>query len=141
MPIGRPQIANTSSADRPRADGSSPFSKSRLTNGRLPPGIDGRTFRGRRFRDLMRGYEREFDVTTEIDRSNIRTAATLSLKIEEMEAAQLRGESVDAGDLTRLAGQQRRVLSELKKKAEAATPAPPSILDHFAAAADPEDGD
>jgi hypothetical protein len=115
--------------------------KSRLTNGRLPAGVDGRSPQARRFRDLMRGYEAEFEAVSEIDRSTIRTAATLALKIEDMEAAQLRGEPVDAGDLMRLAGQLRRLLADLKRKAEGNAPAPVSILDHLAASQDQEDGD
>jgi len=79
--------------------------------------------RRRRFRDLMQGYEAEFEVVTEFDRSTIRTAVTLALKIEEMEAAQLRGKPVDAGELTRLAGQLRRLLADLKRTAEGNAPA------------------
>ena len=118
----------------------SPFSRSRLTNGRLPPGIDGRSLQARRFRDLMRGYEQEFEVTSEADRALLRTAATLSLKIEEMEAAQLRGEPVDAGDLTRLAGERRRTLTDLRHRGEANAPAPLNLLDQLAANTD-ENGD
>ena len=118
-----------------------PFGRSRLTNGRLPPGIDGRTLQRRRFRDLVRGYESEFEVTSEADRSSIRTAATLTLKIEEMEAAQLRGEPVDAGDLTRLVGERRRTLTDVRHRSEATAPAPTSILESLAANADEEDAD
>ena len=60
--------------------GISATNKSRLTNGRLPAGVDGRSPQARRFRDLMRGYEAEFEVASEIDRSTLRTAVTLALK-------------------------------------------------------------
>lgn len=118
----------------------SPFSRSRLTNGRLP--IDGRSIQARRFRDLMRGYEGEFEIISELDRALVRTAATLSLKIEEMEAAQLRGEPMDAGDLTRLAGERRRTLADLRRRGEATSPAPINLFDQLAANADEnEDND
>jgi hypothetical protein len=81
----------------------------------------------------VRAYEAEFEVTSELDRSSINTAVTLTLKIEEMQAAQLRGEDVDADTLTKLAGQQRRAIADLKRRSEASAPAPPSILDHIAA--------
>ena len=48
----------------------------------------------------------------------------VTLKLEEMQEVQLRGQSVDAGELTRLAGQLHRVLAKLKQKA-AATITPP----------------
>jgi hypothetical protein len=111
----------------------SPFGRSRLTNGRLPAGVDGRSPQARRWRDLVRSYEQEFEVASELDRSMISMAATLALTLEGMQATQLRGEAVDAGELTRLAGQLRRVLSELRRKAETSAPAPISILDHIAA--------
>jgi hypothetical protein len=107
-----------------------------VTNGRLPAGIDGRSPSARRFRDLVRGYEAEFVVASERDRSMINMAATLALKLDEMQEAQLRGQSVDAGELTRLAGQLRRVLAELKQKAAAAVAPPLSLLDHIAASRD-----
>jgi hypothetical protein len=64
---------------------------------------------------------------------------TLALKIEEMEAAQLRGEPVDAGDLTRLAGQLRRLLGHLKRKVEGNAPAPIHVLDYLAASQEDSD--
>jgi hypothetical protein len=66
----------------------------------------------------VRSYEREFEVAFALDRSMIHMAATLALKLEELQEVQLRGQSVDAGELTRLAGQLRRVLAELKQKAK-----------------------
>ena len=119
------------------------FARSRVTNGRLPPGIDGRSLQARRWRDLVRGYEADFIITTEVDRGLVHMAATLTLTLEGMQAAQLRGEAVDAGELTRLAGQQRRVLADLRRKGEAAVPTPISIHEHLArsaAALEPEEG-
>jgi hypothetical protein len=49
------------------------FSRSRVTNGRLPIGIDGRSLAARRFRDLVQAYEAEFEVATQLDRNLIRS--------------------------------------------------------------------
>jgi hypothetical protein len=48
---------------------------------------------------------------------------------------------VDAGDLTRLAAQLRRTLADVKRKAEAATPAPRSFLEQLTANGDDAEGD
>ncbi|MGA8900886.1 hypothetical protein [Bradyrhizobium sp.] len=59
-----------------------------------------------------------------------------------MEAAQLRGEPMDAGDLTRLAGERRRTLADLRRRGEATSPAPINLFDQLAANADEnEDND
>jgi hypothetical protein len=47
------------------------FARSRVTNGRLPAGIDGRSPQARRWRDLVRAYEQEFEATTDFDRGLI----------------------------------------------------------------------
>lgn len=83
----------------------------------------------------MRAYETEFESTSEPDGSMINMAVTL--KLEEMHEA--RGQSVDAGELTRLAGQLHRVLAKLKPKAAATITPPLSILDHIAARHEEDD--
>jgi hypothetical protein len=102
--------------------------------------VDGRIFDARRFKNLLRAYEEEFCPTTEAKRSLVRTAATLTLSLEDMQAARLRGESVDAGELTRLAGQQRRVLADLRRNTEASAPAALSLHDHLAVSHDDDEG-
>lgn len=67
----------------------SPFGRSRVTNGRMPAGIDARSPNARRFRGLVRAYETEFESTSEPDGSMINMAVTL--KLEEMQGAQLHG--------------------------------------------------
>ena len=69
----------------------------------------------------------------------VRQAALLALKSKELQAAVVRGEPVETDTLTNLAGQLRRTLANLKKKAEATTQAPISLLDHLVASAG--DGD
>ncbi|WP_298106320.1 hypothetical protein [Bradyrhizobium sp.] len=116
--------------------------RSRVTNGtRLLVGVDGRSPNARRFRDLVRAYEAEFESVTEVDRNLIRQAALLALKSEQLQAAVVRGDRVDTETITNLAGQLRRTLADMKRKAETTTaPAPTSILEQLAAHADEEDG-
>jgi hypothetical protein len=64
---------------RPRLDAGKPQGRSRTTNGaQLLPGIDGRSPIARRFRDILRGYEQEFHINTEHERTLARQAATLA---------------------------------------------------------------
>lgn len=106
--------------------------RSRVTNGtQLLMGIDGRSPQARRFRDLVRAYEAEFVVATELDRGLIRQAAMLALKSEQLQAALVRGEAVEADTLTKLAGQIRRVLADLRRKAQTSAPTPISIHEHL----------
>lgn len=107
--------------------------RSRVTNGtRLLVGVDGRSPTARRFRDLVRSYETEFETVTEVDRNLIRQAALLALKSEHLQAAVVRGEPVDTDTLTNLTGQLRRTLADLRRKAEATAPTAPSILESLA---------
>jgi hypothetical protein len=100
--------------------------RSRVTNGtRLLQGIDGRSPAARRFRDLVRAYEAEFNITSESDKTMIRTAAMLTLKAEEMQAAVVRGERAEGDDIVRTAGYVRRVLSNLRRRADAHAPERP----------------
>jgi hypothetical protein len=114
-----------------------------VTNGTsLLQGIDGRSASARRFRDLIRGYEAEFNITSKSDKAMIRTAAMLTLKGEEMQAAVVRGERADGDDIVRIAGSVRRVLSNLKRRVDANAPtAQPSLHARLASydAEPPED--
>lgn len=125
---------------RKSVTGISTTNRSRVTNGtRLLMGVDGRSATARRFRDLVRSYESEFESTSEADRNLIRQAALLALKSEQLQAAVVRGEPVDADTLTKLAGQSRRVVGDLRRKAEASAPAPISIHEHLSRGSEPED--
>ena len=79
----------------------------------------------------MRAYEAEFVVTTELDRGLIRQAALLTLKSEQLQAAVVRGEAVDAEVLTNMSGQIRRLLGDVRRKASEGQTAQPSLHDHF----------
>jgi|SRR5579871_4330480 len=112
--------------------GISSTNRSRVTNGsQLLIGVDGRSPRARRFRDLVRAYEAEFEVTTELDRGLIRQAALLTLKSEQLQAAVVNGEAVDTEILTNLSGQIRRLLGDLRRKAALGQTASPSLQDHL----------
>jgi hypothetical protein len=80
--------------------GPSPFGRSRVTNGQLGAGIDRRSANARQFKDLVRGNEAEFEAASGLDRGLIRTTATLALKVEEMEAAQLRASGCPPFEVT-----------------------------------------
>ena len=49
-----------------------------------------------------------------------------------MAAAKMRGERVNGDDLVRMSSELRRVLSELRRKAQADAPAVHAIADHWA---------
>jgi hypothetical protein len=77
-----------------------------VSNGTLLlQGIDGRSASARRFRDLIRSYLEDFDVVSEADETLIRTAAMLTLGLEGMTAAMVRGERAEGDDVVRMAGQ------------------------------------
>lgn len=84
------------------------------------PRVDGRTVAARRFRDIVTGIEREIGSTlTEIERSTVREMAMLMLRADQLQAAVVRGESINDDALIRLAGQirrQRDALDRLKSK-------------------------
>jgi hypothetical protein len=94
-------------------------SRSKVSNGtRLLQNVDGRSSSARRFRDLVRAFEGEFNGNlTEVDRGQIRQAAALGLRAEQLQAAIVRGETVDDDHLVRISGESRRIVDGLKAKA------------------------
>ena len=120
--------------------------RSRVTNGtRLflaAAEIDYRSPKARRFRDLIDAYQREFEVVNESDMNLVRDAAQLTLKCEEMQAAQVRGEHIASDEIVRMSGARRRVLSDLKRRSpNDGTPATPSLHDHLLGARANRDND
>src|SRR4051812_37277951 len=91
-------------------------------------GIDYRTLTIRRFKDLIRTYSDDYEITTEADQSLVRMAAALALKAEQMQAALVRGEPVDSDKLNRLTGTLHRALA----------PAAP-VADHWLSTHDNDD--
>jgi hypothetical protein len=110
-------------------NGISTTNRSRVSNGtKLLAGVDGRSPEARRFRDLIRGYEAEFETASDFDKSLIREAAFLVLKTEDLQSRHLRGENVGSDEIVRLSGQLRRVLTALKRRSAAGAPSTPMSL-------------
>jgi hypothetical protein len=108
--------------------------RSRTTNGgQLLDCIDGRSAIARRFRDIKRGLECEFECNTEAERALIRQAAVLSVLSEQLQAKMVLGELVDARTITNLAVQLRRILADLRQRTGQRDPSPPSLHEQLAA--------
>jgi hypothetical protein len=121
------------SRNRTATDPIHPRNRSKVGNGtRLLADIDYRSPLGRRFRELVEDYTNEFETASKFDTDLIRLAAGLVMKSEEMTAATVRGENVDADAVIKMAGQLRRVLADLKRRSQSSAPPAASILDRFA---------
>ena len=98
-----------------------PSTRSRIANGsaRLT-GVDHRSAQARRFRDLVIDLAGDLgikpDELSEADRATIRNAAGLILQSEQVQAAIVRGESVDADAAIRLASTAQRLMATLRKR-------------------------
>src|ERR1700733_14290981 len=95
--------------------------RSAVTNGKVlhsnAAPIDGRGHNARRFRDLVAAFSEGFGEVTEADKALIKTAATLALKMELLQADLVAGKEVDADQLIRLAGTSKRALAAVSAKA------------------------
>jgi hypothetical protein len=79
-------------------------------------GIDGRSARGRRFRDLMRSFAEEvggLDSISEAQRALCSQAAVLTVQVESMQARVIAGEVVDPELIVRVGNVQLRALQAL----------------------------
>lgn len=91
-----------------------PASRSRVGNGsRVIENVDGRTRRGRRFRDVLDNLALEYGAANESDLALCRAAATLVLSIEDMAARTVRGESNDPALAARVSTRLQRALGAL----------------------------
>ena len=90
-----------------------------VSNGtRIFDGIDGRTIGARRFRDLMVSLAHDLggiDALTQVERTLLSHAASLTVRSEQLQAAVLKGEAVDPGDLIRLTDAVAGVLERLRQ--------------------------
>jgi hypothetical protein len=106
--------------------------------------VDGRTSSARRLKALIAAFAKDLGELSQVDQALIRTAATLTLKMEMIEAALAGGQHVDSDELIRLASTSRRALAAVTAKAK---PAGGNALQTYldaraaAAAATEEDGD
>ena len=93
--------------------------RSRITNGALLPGVDGRNGWVRRCRDILNSHLSDMggeDTTSAAERSIIRRASTLTVELERLEAKfAVAGQASDADlDLyQRAAGNLRRLLESV----------------------------
>jgi len=89
--------------------------RSRVTNGHaLHVGGDPRGKAARRYRDLLHGYRAKLGHPPDpIEDSQLRIAAAIALRSEQLARRLASGKPVAAGDLTGLASELRRVLGRL----------------------------
>jgi hypothetical protein len=93
--------------------------RDRVSNGRLSSGdVDLRSAPARRFRYLVSAYSSELgDGLTELERATVRQAATVQIEIERLQAAMLKGDSIDPDMIIRLSSEHRRLLGALVDRA------------------------
>ncbi len=97
-------------------------------------GIDGRTRDAKRFRDLFESFARQLggeERLSEADRALARTAASLTVKSEAMQAQVAAGGEVDAEQLVRISNSLSRVLARLVKRQPRDTT--PTLAEYLAA--------
>jgi hypothetical protein len=91
-------------------------SRSRVTNGKMIAGLDGRSAEARRYRDLAMSFADDCGGAaglTESQRTLVAQAAALTMQNERLQGAMLRGETVDVEQQTRVANSLGRTLSRL----------------------------
>lgn len=94
--------------------GHPPASRSRVGNGsRALEGVDARSRRGRRFRDVLDDLITEHGCVSESDIARCRAAAALMLAVEDMAAAAVNGETSDPAITARCATRLNRILNDL----------------------------
>lgn len=123
--------------------GISTTNRSRVSNGtKLLAGVDGRSPLARRFRDIIRSYEAEFEVASDFDKDLIRQAAFLVIRIEDLQSKHLQGHEIKDDDVVRLTGKLQRNLLFLKRRSESsASAAPLSLAEQLAAHQDEHEHD
>jgi hypothetical protein len=99
--------------------------------GGRPVGAFGvRRRRQERFAHLKEAYSAELGGhLTEPEKALVSQISGLQLRIEQMQAAIVAGDDVDADQVIRLSSEHRRLLTSLRRKAEQHKPAPPTIDD------------
>lgn len=111
--------------------------RDKVSNGTrlLPADVDMRTVRGRRLKHLVRSFREALcsgDIS-EIELSQLRQVASLTLRAESLSADIVRGEPpVSSDELTRVNSEIRRLLRGLGVKAPENKPAGPSLAEHLA---------
>lgn len=104
-------------------------SKPRSRRGLKP---DGRSAGARRLKALIAAYAKDLGELSQVDQALIRTAATLTLKMEMVEAALASGQHVDSDELIRLASTSRRALAAVSAKATDRKPSGQTLQEYAA---------
>jgi hypothetical protein len=112
--------------------------RSALTNGtRLHDGgVDHRSPAARRFKDLTQSFAAPlggFDSLDETRRALVRSAASLTMHAERLQAALARGDNVDADELVRVSSEARRALESVRQREP--QPKSQSLADYISACA------
>jgi hypothetical protein len=112
--------------------------RSALTNNPLAVrGVDGRSLAARRYRDICLALGDDLGGSDKLPESTlilIRSAAALSVAVENLQSKIVAGEDVDLEQLTRLSNVQARAVARLGlKKPE--PPRPPSLMEILAQSA------
>jgi hypothetical protein len=128
-------FSSTNQPDPSRRNRGPLKTRSVITSGKFD-GIDGRTGVGRRYLDLCRAFEREAreagaaDIST-VGKTLIRQAASLTMRCEELQAAQLKGKKISIDDLVRMTSEIRRILAAVTGKQARNQAAAPSLLETY----------
>jgi hypothetical protein len=97
--------------------------RSRISNGKHPPGMTGNSAEARRYRDLVEAYGEGLDMTDERVRALVKDAAAAGVKIE------MRGDTLAHLEFVRLSGVRRRNLEKLAAMRVQASPTPPEEIE------------
>jgi hypothetical protein len=115
--------------------------RSRASNGlhRLA-GVSGKSAAGRRFRDLTEAFSADLGILSEHERLWVRTAATLTLRVETLQSRIACGEEVDDEQMVRVLNAQQRALrslDDIKRRRDDAR-AKPTLAGYLAVGASAE---
>jgi hypothetical protein len=114
------QVINTRSRERRKLHG-----RSRITNGDLLPGVDGRSLWGRRWRDLYEQIIASLSPpVSEWQRQEARRAVTLFVLCEQLEGRAAAGENIDPDQYGMMSDRLGRSFRRLGLKQSPGAPGP-----------------
>jgi hypothetical protein len=128
----------------PDADESRPSGRKSKPRNRRGLRPDGRSAGARRLKALISAYSADLaGELSQVDQTLIRTAATLTLKMELVEADLASGKTVDSDELIRLASTSRRALAAVTATVTDRKPSGETLPQYLArkAAERDDDGD
>lgn len=114
------------STNRNQIDSNSTRNRSAISNGSwLLEGVDNRSALGRRYRDLCMSFADDLGGAASLNepqRALIRQVAAVTVESEKLQAAIVKGESVDHENLVRLNNLQSRLVRQLDIKPKGQKP-------------------